>query len=84
MRTPIASKSMDAIISIFDCGKVIIRLPRDATSWCPDNFNPKFFKSIEGNQFIFEAPNRILIEEEWKYLQSSHKQEVQQVSSQLQ
>jgi hypothetical protein len=75
MRIPIASKSMDAVISIFDCGRVVIRLPRDATSWCPDHHMPRFVKSIGGNEFIFEPPDKI----EWtpqRYLQPQEPRQV--------
>jgi hypothetical protein len=72
--TPIASKTMDATISIYACGTVIIRLPRDAHSWCPNNHTPRFVKNVEGIKFIFDPPHNV----EWTHKQSSRKQEEQQ------
>ena len=57
MKTPLCSRIMDATISILKCGTVSIRLPRDAHSWCPDNHTPRFVKTMESIEFIFDAPN---------------------------
>jgi hypothetical protein len=80
MKIPLAGKTMDATISIFKCGTVTIRLPRDAHSWCPDNHTPRFVKSVEGIAFIFDAPNSEATE--WISTVSSPKQEERQELSQ--
>ncbi len=55
LKNPIGSATMEAVMMIYKCGKIEIRLPTRATNWLPIvTMAPKVERHIDGFYFVFE------------------------------
>ena len=55
LKNPIGSATMEAVMMIYKCGKVEIRLPNRATGWLPVVMpQPKVERHIDGFYFVFQ------------------------------
>ena len=56
VKNPIGSATMDAMLVLYKCGKIEIRLPNRATGWLPLIIaQPKVERHIDGLYFVFES-----------------------------
>ena len=62
VKIPVGSATMDAVLMLYKCGKIEIRLPTRAMGWIPIAMPaPKVERHIDGYYFVFEnAPVDVL------------------------